>query len=59
MKILIYFTLLIIFACGDSAKEESNTSKPFSNEIHIDDDFYFEKGIYQVVDNVTDWRIPY
>ena len=52
MKILIYFTLLIIFACGDSAKEESNTSKPFSNEIHIDDDFYFEKGIYQVVDNV-------
>tara|TARA_B100000989_G_scaffold268080_1_gene222557 strand:- start:3687 stop:5390 length:1704 start_codon:yes stop_codon:yes gene_type:complete len=52
MKILIYFTLLIIFACSDSAKEESNTSKPFSNEIHIDDDFYFEKGIYQVVDNV-------
>ena len=52
MKILIYFTLLIIFACSDGAKEESNTFKPFSNEIHIDDDFYFEKGIYQVVDNV-------
>ena len=52
MKILIYFTLLIIFSCSDSAKEESNSSKPFSNEIHIDDDFYFEKGIYQVVDNV-------
>ena len=42
----------IIVACSDNAKEEKNTSEPFSNEIHIDDDFYFEKGIYQVVDNV-------
>ena len=44
--------LFIIVACSDNAKEEKNTSEPFSNEIHIDDDFYFEKGIYQVVDNV-------
>ena len=52
MKILLYFMLFIIVACSDNAKEEKNTSEPFSNEIHIDDDFYFEKGIYQVVDNV-------
>ena len=44
--------LFIIVACSDNAKEQKNTSEPFSNEIHIDDDFYFEKGIYQVVDNV-------
>lgn len=44
--------LFIIVACSDNTKEEKNTSEPFSNEIHIDDDFYFEKGIYQVVDNV-------
>ena len=52
MRIILYLLLILIFACSDNKENDSNTSTPFSEEIHLDDDFYFEKGIYQVVDNV-------
>ena len=52
MKILLYLLLTLIIACNDTNQKKNNDTAPFSEEIHIDDDFYFEKGIYQVVDNV-------
>ncbi len=52
MKILLYLLLTLIIACNDTNQNKNNDIAPFSEEIHIDDDFYFEKGIYQVVDNV-------
>ena len=51
MKILLYLFLTLIIACSDTNQNKSNDTAPFSEEIHLDDDFYFEKGIYQVVDN--------
>ena len=51
MKILLYLLLTLIIACNDTNQNKSNYTAPFSEEIHLDDDFYFEKGIYQVVDN--------
>ena len=52
MRILLYLLLVLIISCNDNAQSNSKNSAPFSEDIHIDDDFYFEKGIYQVVDNV-------
>jgi len=52
MRILLYLSLIIIFACNSKSESKTNVAAPFTEEIHIDDDFYFEKGIYQVVDNV-------
>ena len=52
MKILLYLLLTLIIACNDTNQNKSNDTAPFSEAIHLDDDFYFEKGIYQVVDNV-------
>ena len=52
MRILLYLLLVLIISCNDNAQSNSDNSAPFSEDIHIDDDFYFEKGIYQVVDNV-------
>ena len=52
MRILLYLLLVLIISCNDNAQSNSENSAPFSEDIHIDDDFYFEKGIYQVVDNV-------
>ena len=52
MRIIIYLLLFLIFSCSDNNQTTSNTSIPFSEEIDIDDDFYFEKGVYQVIDNV-------
>ena len=52
MRILLYLSLIIIFACNNKSESKTNVAAPFTEEIHIDDDFYFEKGIYQVVDNV-------
>ena len=52
MKILLFLLLTLIIACNDTNQNKSNYTAPFSEEIHLDDDFYFEKGIYQVVDNV-------
>ena len=52
MRIIIYLLLFLIFSCSDNNQTASKTSIPFSEEIDIDDDFYFEKGVYQVIDNV-------
>ena len=52
MRILFYLLLALIISCNDNAQNNTDNSAPFSENIHIDDDFYFEKGIYQVVDNV-------
>ena len=52
MRILFYLLLALIISCNDNAQSNTDNSAPFSENIHIDDDFYFEKGIYQVVDNV-------
>jgi len=52
MRIIIYLLLFLIFSCSDNNQNASNSSIPFSEEIDIDDDFYFEKGVYQVIDNV-------
>ena len=52
MRIIIYLLLFLIFSCSDKNQTASKTSIPFSEEIDIDDDFYFEKGVYQVIDNV-------
>jgi len=52
MRIIIYLFLFLIFSCSDKNQTASKASIPFSEEIDIDDDFYFEKGVYQVIDNV-------
>ncbi len=52
MKILFYLLLALIISCNENTESNTDKSAPFSEDIHIDDDFYFEKGIYQVVDNV-------
>ena len=52
MRILLYLLLAQIISCNDNAQNNTDNSAAFSENIHIDDDFYFEKGIYQVVDNV-------
>ena len=52
MRIIAYLLLILIFACSDNKQSNSEASSPFNEHIHVDDDFYFEKGIYQVVDNV-------
>jgi len=52
MRIIAHLLLILIVACSEDKQSNSGTSNPFSEHIHVDDDFYFEKGIYQVVDNV-------
>tara|TARA_B100000902_G_scaffold13068_1_gene15888 strand:+ start:43 stop:1743 length:1701 start_codon:yes stop_codon:yes gene_type:complete len=52
MRILFYLLLALIISCNDNTQSNTDNSAPFSGDIHVDDDFYFEKGIYQVVDNV-------
>ena len=52
MRILFYLLLALIISCNDNTQNNTDNSAPFSGDIHVDDDFYFEKGIYQVVDNV-------
>ena len=49
MRILFYLLLALIISCNDNAQSNTDNSAPFSENIHMDDDFYFEKGIYQVV----------
>ena len=51
MRIILYLLLALIISCNNTQSSADN-SAPFSENIHIDDDFYFKKGIYQVVDNV-------
>jgi alkyl sulfatase BDS1-like metallo-beta-lactamase superfamily hydrolase len=52
MRIILYLLLALIISCSDNGQSNTDNPTPFSKEIDIDDDFYFEKGIYQVVDNV-------
>ena len=46
MRILLYLTLIIIFACNNESQQKTDIAAPFTEDINIDDDFYFEKGIY-------------
>ena len=50
MRIILYLLLILIFACSDNKEDDSNTSTPFSEEIHVDDDFYFEKDKFICID---------
>ena len=55
MHYKIFNILLLCFiVINCSKKQEETLSIPleFDNEISVDDDYYFEKNIYQVVDNV-------
>ena len=48
---LYFLSILILFGCSSELKVENEVS-PFINDIKIDDDFYFEKGIYEVTEDV-------
>ena len=48
---LYFLSILILFGCSSELKVE-NEASPFINDIKIDDDFYFEKGIYEVTEDV-------
>lgn len=52
MRLILYLLLTLIISCSDNEQSNTDNLNPFSEEIYINDDFYFEKGIYQVVDNV-------
>ena len=52
MRIILYLLLALIISCNEKSQSNTEKSAPFSENIQTDDDFYFEKGIYQVVDNV-------
>ena len=48
----ILLLCFIVINCSKKQEETLSTSQEFDNEISVDDDYYFEKNIYQVVDNV-------
>ena len=51
-KSLVFIAALIVFiACSEEEKIQPPTHD-FSENISMKDEFYFEKGVYQVVDNV-------
>ena len=52
MRIILYLLLALIISCNEKSQNNTDNGAPFSENIQTDDDFYFEKGIYQVVDNV-------
>ena len=49
---LFYFIAIFLLACNQDSSEISKNTPAFSTEIDVDDEFYFEKGIYQVTNNV-------
>ena len=49
---LFYFILIFLISCNQETVEDQNEALSFSIDTHVDDEFYFEKGIYQVTDNV-------
>ena len=50
MRLYFLFFLLLI---GCFSEQQNNEKKSnFTSEIQLDDDFYFEKGIYEVTDDV-------
>ena len=48
----ILLICLIVLNCSKTEKETLQSSQEFDNQIGVDDDYYFEKNIYQIVDNV-------
>ena len=48
----ILLLCFILINCSKKEEETLSTPQEFDNEISVDDDYYFEKNIYQVVDNV-------
>ena len=48
----ILLLCFIIINCSKKQEETLSIPQEFDNEISVDDDYYFEKNIYQVVDNV-------
>lgn len=51
---IIHILLLcsVVLNCSKIEKESTQLHQEFDNQINIDDDYYFEKDIYQIVDNV-------
>ena len=50
MRLYFLFFFLLI---GCFSEQQNNEKKSnFTSEIQLDDDFYFEKGIYEVTDDV-------
>ena len=49
---LFYFILIFLISCNQETVEDQTEALSFSSDIHVDDEFYLEKGIYQVTDNV-------
>ena len=50
MHYKIFNTLLLCFIlinCSKKEEETLSTPQEFDNEISVDDDYYFEKNIYQ------------
>ena len=48
---LYFLFFFILFSCSSEQKSVEKKSD-FTSEIQLDDDFYFEKGIYKVTENV-------
>ena len=48
----ILLLCFIVINCSKKQEETLSIPQEFDNEISVDDDYYFEKNIYQVVDNV-------
>ena len=48
----ILLLCFIVINCSKKQEETLSTPQEFDSEISVDDDYYFEKNIYQVVDNV-------
>ena len=49
---LFYIILIFLISCNQESSNKLEETESFSDNIKIDDDFYFEKGVYQVTDNV-------
>jgi len=48
----ILLLCFIVLNCSKTQEEILQPSQEFDNQISVDDDYYFEKNIYQIVDNV-------
>ena len=46
MMRLIYLLLFFLISCNQESSQKLPETIPFSNDINVDDDFYFEKGVY-------------
>ncbi|HIF30004.1 MAG TPA: MBL fold metallo-hydrolase [Candidatus Marinimicrobia bacterium] len=48
----ILLLCFIVLNCSKTQEETLQPSQEFDTQISVDDDYYFEKNIYQIVDNV-------